>query len=164
MHSSMPFRWSAVLLAPAVIPLLFSIWDATQPWGGDKVFGFFFDLALSGIVSYGTTIVLFLPSLFALSRRMRVDALRTTALGTLLGGGGTILIGFLVWSTSGANSGPPEHPRLADLLRTLRQPGAYVFVASGLVTSWIYWILATSAGTDGSRPKNWAPPSGSSSP
>jgi len=62
----MRFSWSGLILAPLLVPLVFSAMMLNVE-AGWPVLAFAILLVSASIMSYGTTIFLFLPSLFLLS-------------------------------------------------------------------------------------------------
>jgi hypothetical protein len=48
-----------------------------------------------------------------------------------------------MWTTSGVDSGPPPVSFVVDLWRQLTEPLVWAFAVGGLVTTALYWFLAT---------------------
>lgn len=67
----MKFPWKGLIVAPLVVPFLFSLACMISFGGKSPVFGFFFNLVLGSVCSYGATIFLFLPCLYLLSKLTR---------------------------------------------------------------------------------------------
>ena len=63
----MRFSWTGLILAPLLVPVLVSAAWLSSFEAGSPVLLFLLLLAFGCIVSYGTTIFLFLPCLFLLS-------------------------------------------------------------------------------------------------
>lgn len=145
----MRFTWKAVLLAPLVVPLLFSA--ALSGAGGNLLAGFLFFLVVSAVISYGTTVLLFLPCLWCASGLARLTLARTSALGAALGGAIWLPVARIEWQASGIDSGPPEDPFSVYLWNQLSGWEIWLFIGSGLVTAAVYWLLA--AGGAGASPK-----------
>jgi hypothetical protein len=85
----MRFSWTGLILAPLLVPVMFSVIGAAMlsspQEGGNPVLGFLVLLIPGCIVSYGATIFLFLPYLFLLSLWSPVTAFRAClVLGALL--------------------------------------------------------------------------------
>jgi len=85
----MRFSWTGLIVAPFLVPVTFSMIGASMlsspQEGGNLVLGFLILLIPGCVISYGTTIFLFLPCLFLLSLWRPVTAFRTCSLGLLLG-------------------------------------------------------------------------------
>src|ERR1700752_1850389 len=91
----MRFRWTGLILAPVLLPLLFSVafaWDA-------PVLGFLLALTMACIISYGTTIFLFLPSLFLLSLWRPMTSWMACLLGLALGAAVIMPVTLLMWKS-----------------------------------------------------------------
>jgi hypothetical protein len=71
----------------------------------------------SCIISYGTTIFLFLPALFLLSLWRPLTALNVCLLGLVLGAAAFVPVTLMEWKSSGPDSGPPTESFLAFLGR-----------------------------------------------
>ena len=82
---SMRFSWTGLLLAPLVVPALFSVALMSFSSVGHAVLSFLIALILGAIISYGTTVLLFLPSLFVVSRCRPMTGLSVCVLGMVLG-------------------------------------------------------------------------------
>jgi hypothetical protein len=78
----MRFSWTGLILAPLPLPLIFSIlfWNASAP-----ILSFLFPMILGSVISYGTTMFLFLPALFLLSVCRPLTTLNVCLLGLVLG-------------------------------------------------------------------------------
>ena len=81
----MRFSWTGLILAPLLVPVLVSgVWLSSfqedQPW-----LLFLLLLAFGCVVSYGTMIFLFLPSLFFLSSWRPMTGFTVCLLGLVLG-------------------------------------------------------------------------------
>jgi len=80
----MKFNWKGLLLAPLVVSILFSL-ALLNPGDKHPFFGFVLLAVIGSIISYGTTIFLFLPCLVALARLTPLNLFKVCALGLLLG-------------------------------------------------------------------------------
>ena len=145
----MRFSWKALMLAPLLVPLLCSV--VTAPlMGGSSLVAFVLLMVASSIVSYGTTIFLFLPSFFLLSLWRPMTGLKTGLLGLVLGAVAHVLLTLITWKSSGPDSGPPVENFFVFFLRWSADPLTAVFPVAGLVTAGLYWWLA--------RPDRGPPP------
>src|SRR5215813_6118191 len=101
----MRFSWTGLILAPLVAPLTFSLL-LTSPGeeGGYPVLGFLVLLIPGFVISYGTTIFVFLPCLFLLSLWQPVTAFRACLVGLLLGALTFVPLTGLAWASSGHDS------------------------------------------------------------
>lgn len=63
----MRFSWTGLILAPLLVPMIFSTAMLSFSQASSPVLVFLFLMVPSCVVSYGTTILLFLPSLYLLS-------------------------------------------------------------------------------------------------
>lgn len=137
----MRFSWSGLILAPLPAPLAFAAAMAVAS-PGDRPLLFFLVLTAAGcVVSYGTTIVLFLPSLYLLSARRPATGFTVCLLGLVLGAAAFMALAVPAWLSSGPDSGPPAEGLLAFLLRWAADPVAAMFPGAGLVTAALYWRL-----------------------
>jgi hypothetical protein len=142
MNRSMNFSWKALFLAPLPLPLIVAALFTISSPGKSPFAGFLFFFALGSVLSYGTTIFLFLPCLFVVSRFTRMTASLTGLLGTLLG---LVVYVPVIWTTyksSGPDSGPPEITFLEYLRQNAFGVDFGVIFVAGLVTATLYWFLA----------------------
>jgi hypothetical protein len=149
----MRFSWMGVFLAPLAVPLLFSTALVVtgllgpNPGGGvgSAALGFLVLLVPGCIVSYGTTIFLFLPCLALLSRWARMTYVRVCLLGLVLGAAVIVPMTWLEWGASGPDSGPPVESFGTFFLRWIADPSFWLegfFPLAGLITAGFYWWLA----------------------
>ena len=136
-----PFSWRALVLAPLPIPILLAFLLTFSSAGGNKLFSLIFFGALAAIVSYGTTIFLFLPCVFLASFIVRLNAWLTGILGFALGLIAYLPISRVSWQSSGVDSGPPPDTYLHYLSTNFFSEG-WIFFASGLITALLYHLLA----------------------
>ena len=80
----MQFSWTGLILAPLLLPVVFAALLSSLQ-GDRPVLGFLILLVPGRIVSYGTTIFLFLPCLFLLSLWRPMTGFKVCLLGLLLG-------------------------------------------------------------------------------
>ncbi len=138
----MNFSWKALILAPLPIPLVFGALFAISFPGGYPFASFLFFSALGSVLSYGTTIFLFLPCLFLVSRFTPLTASLTGLLGTALG---VLVYAPVIWTSyhaSGDDSGPPQITFGEYLRQHAFDWDFWVLLVAGLVTAVLYWFLA----------------------
>src|SRR5262245_50709725 len=139
----MRFTWTGLILAPLLAPLLFSaalVGDFSDP---RAILLFLVLMVPSCVISYGTTVVLFLPSLYFLSSRWPMTAPRVCLLGLVLGTLVFLPVSWVAWTSSGPDSGPPVESFLVFLLRWAADPMIAILPAAGLVTAGLYWWLGS---------------------
>lgn len=139
----MRFTWTGLILAPLLVPVLFSAAFASLSGGGWPVLGFLILLVPGCIVSYGTTIFLFLPCLFLLSLWRPMTGFKVCLLGLALGAAVFVPTTFLMWTSGGPDSGPPVESFLTSLVRSAADPFTAIFPLAGLMTAGLYWWLGT---------------------
>jgi len=138
----MRFSWTGLILAPLLVPVLFSA--ALLSFEGDRPLLMFLILLVpSCIVSYGTTIFLFLPSLFLLSLWRPLTTFRVCLLGLVLGAAVLVPVTLMLWKGSGPDSGPPTEGFLEFFVRWAIDPLTAIFPLAGLITAGLYWWLGT---------------------
>ncbi len=139
----MRFSWPGVLLAPLAVPVLFSVAMAGL-FGSDSPAPLvLIMLVTSSVVSYGATLVLFLPCLFVLSALRPMTWITVCLLGLVLGAAAYVPMTWMDWQSSGTDSGPPDEPFFAFLLRWMADPFALIFPVAGMVTAGLYWGIGT---------------------
>jgi len=138
----MRFSWTGLILAPLLVPLLFSATMAGFEASGPLLM-FSILLVLSCVVSYGTTIFLFVPSLFLLSLWRPMTGMKVCLLGLVLGAAVYVPLTLMVWKGSGPDSGPPTESFWVFFLRWAADPITPLFPLAGLVTAGSYWWLGT---------------------
>lgn len=140
----MRFSWIGLIVAPLPVPMIGSVVMAPLLNGeGPVVLPFFILLIPACLISYGTTIFLFLPALFLLSLLRPVTAWMACALGLALGAAMIVPVTLMAWKGSGPDSGPPTENFLTFFVRWAADPFMLVFPAAGLVTAGLYWWLGT---------------------
>jgi hypothetical protein len=138
----MRFSWTALILAPLLVPTIFSV--AMVSFQESNGAQWFLILMVAGcIISYGTTIFLFLPSLYLLSRWRPMTGLRVCLLGLVLGMLAFVPLTLMLWKGSGPDSGPPTESFLTFFVRWAADPFTAIYPVAGLMTSGFYWWLAT---------------------
>jgi hypothetical protein len=138
----MRFSWTGLILAPLLVPTIFSAAMISLE-EGNRTLGFLILMVPSCIISYCTTIFLFLPSLYLLSFWRPMTGLKVCLLGLVLGALVFVPLTWMDWKSSGTDSGPPTESFLAFFLRWAADPFTAIFPLAGLVTSGLYWWLAT---------------------
>jgi len=141
MKRTMKFSWKGLVLAPLLIPLVYSaLFEISGP-GRSPILSFLFFFTLGSVVSYGTTIFLFLPCLFLVSRFTQLTGRLTCLIGTVLGALVYLPASWQSYLTSGDNSGPPQGS-FGDYLRQhLLEWDFFAFIVAGLVTAMLFWFL-----------------------
>lgn len=137
----MRFSWTGLILAPLLVPLVFSAGLTGRFDDVDAASFFVLMLAGSCAVSYGVTIFLFMPGLFLLSMRRAVNWAWVCLLGFVLGGLAFIALSAMAWWGSGPNSGPPIESFGVFFRRWLEDPFGAIFPLAGVVTAGLYWWL-----------------------
>jgi hypothetical protein len=139
----MQFSWRGLILAPLLVPAIFSGLMAAASDNNNPVLAFLFVMALGCIISYGSTIFLLLPSMYLLSLRRPLTGLNVCGLGLVLGAAVFVPITLIEWKASGPDSGPPTENPLAFMLRFGADPTTAIYPVAGLVTAGLYRWLAT---------------------
>ena len=137
----MRFSWTGLILAPLLVPLILSAALLSFFQGDRPVLLFLILLVPSCVVSYGTTIFLFLPSLFLLSVWRPMTGLKACLLGLVLGAVVFVPLTLLEWKSSGPDSGPPTESFWVFFLRWAADPMTAICPLAGLVTAGLYWWL-----------------------
>ncbi len=139
----MRFSWTGLILAPLLVPLLFSTAMLGFFQSANSALLFLILLVPGCIVSYGTTIFLFLPSLFLLSLWRSMTGIKVCLLGLVLGAAVFVPLTLMEWKGSGPDSGPPTESFLSFFLRWAADPFTVLYPLAGLVTAGLYWWLGT---------------------
>jgi hypothetical protein len=139
----MRFSWTGLILAPLLVPLIFCAVMSPLLTNGSVALTFLILLIPSCVVSYGTTIFLFLPALLLLSSWRPMTGLRTCLLGLVLGAAVYVPLTLLLWKGSGPDSGPPTESFWVFFLRWAADPTTALYPIAGLVTAGLYWWLGT---------------------
>ena len=139
----MRFSWKALVLAPLLVPFLFSALLTASMAGKSPFLGFLIFGALGSVISYGATIALLLPSLYALSKVTKPTLIKTCIVGAILGMAIFVPYTWVSWHASGIDSGPPTSAFLSYLWRDTRDPISWaMFPGGGLMTALAYWLLS----------------------
>ncbi len=140
----MRFSWTGLIVAPLLVPFVASLVMSPLLTGeGPVVLPFIILLIPACLISYATTIFLFLPALFLLSLWRPLTGLIAGALGFVLGAAVVVPVTLLAWNSSGPDSGPPTEPFWEFFPRWSFDPLMLVFPVAGLVTAGLYWWLGT---------------------
>ena len=135
----MRFSWTGLILAPLLGPLLLSTTFVDDFESGGPLLGALIVLEGACIISYGTTILLFLPSLFLLSRWRRMTGFRVCLLGLVLGV--VAYVPVMMMFCSGSGSRLPTESLFAGCASD--DPFTVIFPVVGLMTAGTYWWLGT---------------------
>ncbi len=140
----MRFSWTGLILAPSLMPLIACAVMAPPLRGEGPVILTFAILFIPAcVISYGTTLFLFLPVLFLTSLLRPVGTWMACLLGLVLGAAVFVPVTMLAWATSGPDSGPPAETFLTFFWRWASEPFMLVYPLGGLVTAALYWWLGT---------------------
>lgn len=141
----MRFSWTGLILAPLLVPAIFSaaMLSFQESHGALLFLGFLILMVPSCIISYCTTIFLFLPSMYLLSLWRPLTGLKVCLLGLALGTLMFVPLTWIDWTSSGTDSGPPTESFLAFSLRWAADLFTAIYPLAGLMTSGLYWWLAT---------------------
>ena len=139
----MRFSWTGLILAPLLVPVMFSAALLSSFQGDRPVLLFLLLLAPACIVSYGTTILLFLPCLFLLSLWRPMTSFKVCLLGLVLGAAVFVPLTWMEWKSSGPDSGPPTESFLEFFARWTIDPLTAIYPLAGLITAGLYWWLGT---------------------
>jgi len=139
---AMRFSWTSLILAPLLVPVIFS---ATMIFfvRGDPLMAFLIMLVLGCILSYATTIFLFLPCLFLLSLEQQMTGFKVCLLGLVIGAVVFVSLTLIAWGSSGPDSGPPIENFFVFFLRWAADPMTALFPLAGLITAGLYWWLGS---------------------
>jgi len=137
----MRFSWTGLILAPLLLPVIFAV--LLSSFQGQPVLSFLVLLVPGRIVSYGTTIFLFLPCLFLLSLWRPMTTFKVCLLGLALGAAVYVPLTWMEWKSSGPDSGPPTESFFEFFVRWTADPFTAIFPLAGLITAGLYWWLGT---------------------
>ena len=140
----MKLSWKALALAPLAAPLIFGLLACLGMKNPLGAFLFFF--LLGSPFCYGATIFMFLPALFCLSMFTKLRFYKVFLLGTFLGAAVFFPVAWVMYKSSGPDSGPPEGTYFAFLSRSWGDFVTWFFPIGGLITATAYWLLAKKPG------------------
>jgi hypothetical protein len=141
--ATMRFSWTGLLLAPLLTPMLLSAVFLSFFQGNSPGLLFLILLVPGCVIAYGTTIFLFLPSLFLLSRWRTMTSFTVCLLGLILGMMVFVPLTWIEWQSTGPDSGPPAESFFVFFARWSADPLTAIYPLAGLVTSGLYWGLGT---------------------
>jgi hypothetical protein len=151
----MRFTWTGLILTPLLMPVMFSA--LMSSFQGDwSELSFLILLVPSCVICYGTTIFLFLPSLFLLSLWWPMTGFKVCLLGLILGAVVFVPLTLMLWASIDPDSGHPTESFWVFFLRWAADPTTVIFPLAGLVTAGLYWWLGT--WRRGSRVPNFTSP------
>ena len=138
----MRFSWTGLILAPLLAPVIFSTMFMIRAEGdADPLSAFLTMLVLGCIVSYASTILLFLPCLFLLSLEHQMTGFKVCLLGLVLGAVEFVSLTLIAWGSR--DPGLPIKNFFVFFLRWAADPVTALFPLAGLITAGLYWWLAT---------------------
>jgi hypothetical protein len=139
------FSWKGLLLAPLPVPLIACAEMAPVLRSDEAPFIVMFLLLMvpACVISYGATLLLFLPALFLLSLPMLVTRWMACIVGFVIGAAVFLPVAKLAWATGGPNSGPMEEDFWHFFAGWLTEPFMLFYPIGGLVTAGLYWWFGT---------------------
>jgi hypothetical protein len=138
----MKFTWKAIVIAPLVVPFVYSAALELQAPSKSPILSFLIVFGFGSIFSLVVTLFLLFPALFLVARLTPLTAPLTAVVGTILGGIVYIPVIWETYLTSGDNSGPPQESFFSYLWQYGLGEDLLIFLVAGLVTSTLYWLLA----------------------
>ena len=136
----MRFSWTSLILAPLLVPVIFSATFIILSEGeGDPLPAFLTILVLGCIVSYGSTIFLFLPCLFLLTLEQQMTGFKVCLLGLVIGAVVFVSLTLIAWGSSGPDL--PIKNFFVFFLLWAADPITALFPLAGLITAGLYWWL-----------------------
>ena len=139
----MKTSWKALLIAPAVIPLLASAaFVLLSPGQQNRPAGFLILFAIGCAVSYGATLCLLLPALYLLSRFTTLTTVPVCLTGAALGWVVWLPAAWVSYCASGVNSGPPSITFFEFLLQQPTVMELALFAAAGGITAFLYQVIS----------------------
>lgn len=137
----MKINFLALLAAPLAVPLLCATgWAVAN--SGQPLAAFLIAFIVTALISYPVTLFLFAPTVFLLFRRAASTGPKVALVGLLIGLLSYFPISFEAYMASGPNSGPPEGSYFGMLAQWGMTPLIPTLGVAGLVTAWVYWLLA----------------------
>jgi hypothetical protein len=136
-----PFSWSALLLAPLVIPVpagVLFVGGSVHPvaaFGLGALVGYIFTLAMVG--------GLLLPSLWLVSWAAKIKTWLPPVIGGLLAALIFFAWDYISWGASGVDSGPPATTYPQWIAKSWFTPEPLFVISFGVVTAAAYHFLAT---------------------
>jgi hypothetical protein len=143
-EQNMHFSWKGLFLAPLLVLVVAGAVMAPVLRGeGPVIFTFLLLMVPACVISYGATLLLFLPSLFLLSLLTPVTRWMVWLLGLVLGAAVFVPVAKLAWATAGPNSGPLPEDFSVFFAGWLTEPFMLFYPLGGLVTAALYWWFGT---------------------
>ena|SRR5450432_233605 len=137
------FSWAAAWLAPliatAIIAALFAL---GEPGANERGELFLLAFVIGCFVSYACMFGLLLPGLCLLSRITSLTAWKVIVLGAVLAWVPYLAIAWMMWKSSGPDSGPPVESFARSLAGDWKEFFPWCFFAAGAVTAGVYHALA----------------------
>src|SRR4051812_47724651 len=118
----MRFSWKGILLAPLLAATVVSAAFVNDLYNVPPMRSFFILLIPACVISYSTTVVVFLPALFVISKWLPLTTATVCFLGFVLGAVAYVPVIWLAWETSGPDLGPPLVSLTTYLLRWYIEP------------------------------------------
>jgi hypothetical protein len=145
---TMHFTWKGLFLAPLLTPIVGCAAMTPVLKADDAPFvGVFLILMIPAcVISYGAMLLMFLPSLFVLSRLAAVTRSMACILGLVIGAAVFLPVAKLAWATGGPNSGPMDEEFWHFFAGWLTEPFMLFYPLGGLVTAALYWWFGTKRG------------------
>ena len=134
------FSLKALLLAPLPVSVLCGAVMSVGTGANNLILGFVLLFGLSLVVTGSGTFALAVV-LWLLGRLGWSGRAVAAVSGVVLAGFAYLVVAWVMWKSSGPDSGPPEKPFLADLLRVEDLWLAAIFLLAGLVTALVYDAL-----------------------
>jgi hypothetical protein len=137
---AMRFSWTSLILAPLLVPVIFTattsiLWEGE----GNPLLASLTMLVVGCIVSYGSTIFLFLPCLFLLSLEQQMTGFKVCLLGLVLGGVEFLSLTLIAWGSRSPDL--PIKNYFVYLRLWAADPVTALFPLAGLITAGLYWWL-----------------------
>lgn len=145
-----PFSWSALLLAPLVIPvptavvLVAGSKNPIAAFGFCTLVGYIFTLAVVGC--------LLLPAFWLVSWVANIKTWLPPVIGGLLAAPFFLAWDYLSWGSSGVDSGPPATTYPQWIAKSWLTPEPLVVISFGVVTAAAYHFLAARKPNQSSQP------------
>jgi hypothetical protein len=141
----MHFSWKGFWLAPLLMPVIGCAVMAPVLKSDEAPFILMFLLLMvpACVISYGATLLMFLPALFLISLVTPVTRLIACIVGFVIGAAVFLPVARLAWATGGSNSGPMEEEFWGFFAGWLTEPFMLFYPLGGLVTAALYWRYGT---------------------
>ena len=137
----MKLNWKALALAPLIAPAIVSLLFIGPPKSIKEVLASLVLYVIGAVISYAGTLGLLVPSLYCLSKLTPLRFYKVCILGFFLGMWVALPITWIMWKSSGPDSGPPEEAYIVYLCRSWNDPVLWFLPISGLVTAAAHCFL-----------------------